>query len=125
MAVPDVRNLAEPDAQNAINMAGFNYALSSDLIYDPSVPAGTIVKQSPDAGSLALPGSTVTYYMSSADYPAWWYNWPSGWDQKVPPSDWWGGTGNWPPSEFKTHPPTGWVPAPVVVPKPTPAPTKP
>ena len=111
-AVPDVRNLAEPDAQNAINMAGFNYALSSELIYDPSVPAGTIVKQSPDAGSMALPGSTVTYYMSSADYPAWWYNWPSGWDQKVPPSDWWGGAGNWPPVQFKTNPPAGWVTGP-------------
>jgi membrane peptidoglycan carboxypeptidase len=107
--VPDVTTLTEPDAQNAINIAGFNYSLSSDLIYDPSVPAGTIVKQSPDAGSMALPGSTVTYYMSSADYPAWWHNWPSGWDQKVPPADWWGGAGNWPPVQFKTNPPAGWV----------------
>jgi membrane peptidoglycan carboxypeptidase len=121
--VPDVSNLAEADAQNQINMAGFNYALSSDLIYDPSVPAGTIVKQSPDAGSMALPGSTVTYYMSSDAYPAWWYNWPSGWDQTVPPSDWWGGAGNWPPVQFKTNPPTGWVTTPAPPPPPGPIPT--
>ena len=123
MLVPDVRNLPEKDAQDKINMAGFNFALSGELIYDPSVPAGTIVKQSPDVGSMALPGSTVTYYMSSADYPAWWYNWPSGWDQKVPPSDWWGGAGNWPPVQFKTNPPTGWV-TPPVGPSPPPAPKK-
>ncbi|NYI42535.1 penicillin-binding protein [Demequina lutea] len=120
--VPDVRNLAEKAAQDAINNAGFSYALSGELIYDPSVPAGTIVKQSPDAGSMALPGSTVTYYMSSASYPAWWYNWPSGWDQTVPPSDWWGGAGNWPPVQFKTNPPTGWVTKTAPVPTPTPSP---
>lgn len=122
--VPDVRNLAEKDAQDAINMAGFSFALSPELIYDPSVPAGTIVRQSPDAGSMALPGSTVTYFKSSADYPAWWYNWPSGWDQSVPPSDWWGGAGNWPPVQFATNPPTGWVTTAPPGPTPTPAPKK-
>ena len=122
--VPDVRNLSEKDAQDAINMAGFNYVLSDELIYDPSVPAGTIVRQSPDAGSMALPGATVSYYMSSADYPAWWYNWPSGWDQKVPPSDWWGGAGNWPPVQFKTNPPAGWVTTPPTSPPASPAPKK-
>ena len=48
---------------------GSAYALSGELIYDPSVPAGTIVKQSPEAGSMVLPGGTVTYYMSTDAYP--------------------------------------------------------
>ncbi len=118
MPVPDVRNLSEKEAQEAINIAGFTYALSPELIFDPSVAPGTIVKQSPDAGSSMFPGGTVTYYMSTDSYPGWWYNWPSGWDRAVPPADWWGGTGNWPPAQFATNPPVGWVVTP-----PTPVPT--
>ncbi|NTV38958.1 MAG: PASTA domain-containing protein [Demequinaceae bacterium] len=114
--VPDVRNLPEKDAQEAINLAGFAFAVGGELIFDPSVPAGTIVKQSPEAGSSMLPGGTVTYYMSTDAFPSWWYNWPSGWDQNVPPSDWWGGAGNWPPVQFSTDPPVGWVTEPVVPP---------
>lgn len=107
--VPSVLNLPESEAQDLINIAGFNYALSGELIFDPSIPPGTIVRQSPEAGSLIFPGATVTYYMSTDAYPGWWYNWPSGWDQSVPPADWWGGTGNWPPAQFATNPPPGWV----------------
>lgn len=120
LPVPSVLNLPEKDAQDLINMAGFNNELSPELIFDPSVPAGTIVRQSPEAGAMLLPGGTVTYYMSTDSYPGWWYNWPSGWNQNVPPSDWWGGTGNWPPVQFATAPPAGWVTTPP--PSPTPAP---
>lgn len=112
MPVPDVRNLPEKEAQEAINLAGFAFELGAELVFDPSVPAGTIVAQSPEAGSSMLPGGTVTYYMSTDAYPGWWYNWPSGWDQTVPPADWWGGAGNWPPAEFATNPPAGWVTTP-------------
>ncbi len=107
--VPDVRNLPEKEAQERINLDGFAFELGAELIFDPTVPAGTIVKQSPEAGSSMLPGGTVTYYMSTAAYPAWWSNWPAGWDQSVPPADWWGGAGSWPPVEFATAPPVGWV----------------
>ena len=123
--VPDIRNLAEKDAQEQINLAGFSFKLAGELIYDPSVPAGTIVRQSPEPLSMMLPGGTVTYYMSTDAYPGWWYNWPSGWDQSVPPSDWWGGAGNWPPVQFATNPPAGWVVAPPPGPPPTTKPPKP
>ena len=124
MPVPDVRNLTEKDAQAAINLAGFSFDVGAELIVDPSVPAGTIVKQAPEAGTSMLPGGMVTYYLSTDSYPGWWYNWPAGWDQNVPPSDWWGGAGSWPPVQFATNPPAGWVVAPPPGPPPATKPNK-
>lgn len=57
----------------------------------------------------------MTYYLSTDQFPAWWYNWPSGWDQNVPPADWWGGAGTWPPAQFTENPPVGWVVTPVII----------
>ena len=107
--VPDVLFKSQAEAKRAINDAGFTYYASAELIYDPTAAAGTIVRQSPAVGTSMLPGGKMTYFLSTDQYPAWWYNWPSGWDQTVPPSDWWGGAGNWPPVQFATDPPAGWV----------------
>jgi len=120
--VPNVLLMSESEAKQTINDAGFTYVASSELVYDPSAAPGTIVKQSPEVGSSMLPGGTMTYYLSTDQFPAWWYNWPSGWDQSVPPSDWWGGAGNWPPAQFSASPPSGWAVPEAPVPTPTPGP---
>lgn len=106
--VPSVIGVPEPDAQNLINDAGFLYVVAPDRKLRPDVPAGTIVEQSPVADSSLTVGGTVTYWLSTPEYPAWWYNWPLEWDEAVRPSDYWGAS--WPPAEFTTTPPTGYVP---------------
>ena len=113
LTVPDVVNAGydQTAAQNAINDAGFRYAVSDELLYRPGVAPGTIVAQQPEAGSLAKGGTTVTYFLSTDAYPSWWYNWPSGWNPLTPPSDWWGGA--WPPSNWVPNNPShGWDPTP-------------
>lgn len=111
--VPDIvtPGYTERDAQYAINDAGFHYNVSAERLYRPGVPAGTIVSQSPAAGTMMTVGGTVTYYLSTDAYPGWWYNWPSGWDPLQAPSDWWGGA--WPPPSWQpNNPSNGWDPTP-------------
>lgn len=120
LTVPDVKGKTEKEANDLINDAGFLSEASPEVIFDASVPPGTIIRQSPEAGSLLKAGSKVTYYRATDALPGWWYNWPDGWDRNVPPSDWWGGTANWPPAEFATNPPIGWVVAPPPNPDPGP-----
>ena len=120
--VPNVLLKAESEAKELINLAGFTYVASAEVVYDPSVAPGTIVKQSPEVGSSMLPGGAVTYYLATDKFPAWWYKWPSNWDQNSAPADWWGGAGNWPPVQFTENPPDGWV---VAVPDPEPEPGDP
>ena len=122
LVVPDVKGLMEQDANDLINDSGFTYEASAEVIFDSSVAPGTIIRQSPDAGSLLNAGGTVIYYRATDSRPAWWYNWPDGWDRNVAPSDWWGGAGTWPPAEFATNPPNGWVVKPPPV-KPNPSPS--
>lgn len=117
--VPDVSGLTEEEAQFELNRAGFRYELGAEIFYRPDVPAGTIVSTNPAAGSTLTMGSTVTYYKSGDQYPAWWYNWPSGWDPLTPPSDYWGNV--WPPSNWlPNNPSVGWDPTPEVEPTPDP-----
>lgn len=121
LRVPDVVGMKEKEAKHAINDAGFLYAKSGERVYDPSVPAGSIVKQSPEADSTMGPGGKVTYYLSTSKLPGWWTNWPSGWDPLKAPKDWWGGP--WPPPDWtKNNPSQGWDPTPDT-PDPTPAPS--
>lgn len=123
LRVPDVvsTGLSEKEARWAINDAGFLAAKSGELIYRPDVPAGTIVKQSPEPNSTMGPGGTVTYYVSTSKLPSWWTKWPSGWDPLKAPSDWWGGS--WPPPDWtKNNPSQGWDPDPKPDPEPTPSP---
>jgi membrane peptidoglycan carboxypeptidase len=122
LRVPSVVGLSEKEAQWAINDAGFAYAKSAELVYQPGVPAGQIVQQQPEANSMMRAGGTVTFFMSTDQRPAWWYNWPSNWDPLVAPADWWGGA--WPPADWtKNNPSQGWDPTPNPPPDPDPEPT--
>jgi beta-lactam-binding protein with PASTA domain/tRNA A-37 threonylcarbamoyl transferase component Bud32 len=62
MAVPNVVNQLEPQAESALEAAGFKVSLKQD----PSSTAaqGTVLGQSPSAGTKAAAGSTVTITVS-------------------------------------------------------------
>lgn len=123
LRVPNVvgLGLSVQDAEWVINDAGFQYVKSNQLVYQPGVPAGQIVQQTPTAGSTMGPGGQVTIYLSSDQLPSWWTKWPSGWDPLTAPSDWWGG--EWPPPDWKKNDPSqGWDPTPKTAP-PSPTPT--
>ncbi|MFV0633920.1 penicillin-binding protein [Demequina sp.] len=105
--VPDVTGRSESNARYLVNESGFYFQISEQLVYSDSVEPGTIVSQSPSAGSMMTPGGTVTVYKATDTMPDWWYNWPSGWDRNTAPSDYWGST--WPPASFEANPPSGWV----------------
>jgi hypothetical protein len=125
--VPEVRGLLEVEAQNAINDAGFFYAVDPVRVFDDTRPAGTVIVQSEDPGEILPPGATITYQVTIDTLPAWWFTWPASWDPCVPPADWWGTDESWPPDEW--GPPTGWSgsgcgvpPDPDPSPSPTPSP---
>lgn len=105
---PDLMCMEEKDAQNAVNDAGMRYERGADQ-FSAACPPGTVVMQTPAPGTNQNPGSTVIYQIATDQRPAWWYNWPAGWDPMTPPADWWGGS--WPPAEFATTPPAGWDPS--------------
>ncbi|WP_291382553.1 penicillin-binding protein [Demequina sp.] len=122
LRVPNVvgLGLSLQNAEWVINDAGFQYVKSNETFYQPGVPAGQIVQQSPTAGSTMRPGGAVTVYLSSDQRPSWWTKWPSGWDPLTAPSDWWGGA--WPPPDWeKNDPSQGWDPTPKTTP-PSPGP---
>ncbi len=60
--VPGVVGQQATAAQNALQTAGFNPVEKTDQ--NSTQPAGTVTRQSPSAGTLANPGSTVTIYVS-------------------------------------------------------------
>ncbi len=63
--IPDVVDLSQADAEQAIRDAGF----VPDVIMDANStkPAGTVFRQSPAAGEPAAEGTTVTIVVSSLD----------------------------------------------------------
>lgn len=61
--IPDVVGLTKTKAQNALINAGFKV----DLVFEPSdQPEGTVISQTPDAGTLAIKGLTITLTIASA-----------------------------------------------------------
>lgn len=117
--VPSVVGKSERASHLILNDAGFQFPAKATLRYDPSMTPGTIVGQSPQAGTKALPGTSVSLVVATDQFPAWWTNWPAGWDPMVAPEDYWGSA--WPPAEFAASPPNGWAlpePDPVVTPTP-------
>ncbi len=124
LRVPNVvgLGLSDQEAEWIINDAGFQYAKSSERVYEPGVPSGEIVQQSPAADSTMRAGGKVTFYVSTSKLPGWWTKWPSGRDPLKAPSDWWGGS--WPPPDWTPNNPSqGWNPNPEPPPEPTPEPT--
>jgi membrane peptidoglycan carboxypeptidase len=65
--VPDVTGMAQADAEQALQKAGFT---SSAQTADDKSPKGTVFKQNPNGGSQAAQGSSVTIYVSTGKAPA-------------------------------------------------------
>jgi serine/threonine-protein kinase len=63
VAVPDLVDLREPDAIEALTAAGLVPGAVSEAFSD-TVPAGSVVSQDPAADAELLPGSAVAYALS-------------------------------------------------------------
>ena len=61
-AIPDVRGMSETEAQNDLEEAGFK--VTSSFQYDDSVESGKVISTTPEAGTKAEKGSTVTMLVS-------------------------------------------------------------
>ncbi len=61
--VPDVKELAPGDAQNALLLAGLDWE-EQEQPYNPNVPADVVVDQSPAAGTTVKPGRRIYYYVN-------------------------------------------------------------
>ena len=61
-AIPDVSGMSETEAQNELEEAGFK--VTSSFQYDDSVESGKVISTTPEAGTKAEKGSTVTMLVS-------------------------------------------------------------
>ena len=61
-AIPDVSGMSETEAQNELEEAGFK--VTSSFQYDDSVESGKLISTTPEAGTKAEKGSTVTMLVS-------------------------------------------------------------
>ena len=61
-AIPDVSGRSETEAQNELEEAGFK--VTSSFQYDDSVESGKVISTTPEAGTKAEKGSTVTMLVS-------------------------------------------------------------
>lgn len=61
-AIPDVSGMSETEAQNKLEDAGFK--VTSSFQYDDSVESGKVISTTPEAGTKAEKGSTVTMLVS-------------------------------------------------------------
>jgi beta-lactam-binding protein with PASTA domain len=97
VAVPEIRALPENEALQLIVAEGLKVGIRTE-VFDPNVPVGIVVTQSPIAGSIMAPGTPVDYGVSKGPEPT-----PT-------------------PTPEPTPPPTP-APTPTPTPKPTPTPT--
>ncbi|HEX5474656.1 MAG TPA: PASTA domain-containing protein [Vicinamibacterales bacterium] len=67
VSVPSVVNLTEADATAALS--GVNLVASASTAPSPTVPAGSVISQSPEAGTHVSGGSTVAIVVSSGPPP--------------------------------------------------------
>ncbi|WP_159449349.1 transglycosylase domain-containing protein [Demequina sp. NBRC 110051] len=105
--VPNVIGMGQWMARDELLDLGFRVTFADSPIYSSRVESGKVAAQSWGAGAMATPGTTITLSLATDELPSWWYNWPEGWDQNTAPSGYWGSS--WPPAEFETNPPNGWV----------------
>ena len=63
VAMPDVTNMTKDQAVSTLTSAGFTVVV--EQLSSPTVPAGTVIDQTPSAGVFVQPGSTVTIAVSS------------------------------------------------------------
>jgi beta-lactam-binding protein with PASTA domain/predicted Ser/Thr protein kinase len=64
VSVPDVKNQTEAAARATLTQAGFSVTTSKQT--SSTIPAGTVINQSPASGSQAAPGSTVALVIAQA-----------------------------------------------------------
>lgn len=64
VTVPDLTNMTEPEAQNALTKAGLKYKAGTAQNSD-TVDTGKVISQTPTANSTVDSGSTVTYILST------------------------------------------------------------
>ena len=65
--IPDVSGLTTKEAIAKLNEEGFDVNDEQKEVSDPEVPAGKVVKTSPEAGSKRTKGTIVTLYVSTGD----------------------------------------------------------
>lgn len=65
--VPDV--VGEPQASATAALQGAGFVVSVQTAYSSTVPAGDVISQSPQAGSMLAPGATVTITVSLGEAP--------------------------------------------------------
>ncbi len=105
--VPDLRGQAESQGLNLLASAGLQIGVRSDA-FDPEIPLGFIVSQTPGAGQVVAKATPVNYVVSKGPEPT-----PS--PTPTPPPT---------PTPVPTPPPTPTPPPPTAPPPtPTPAPT--
>ena len=68
-AVPDLRGKTETDAFNLLAAAGLRFGVKTE-VFDPVVPAGQIVSQSPPGGSIVNAQTPVDYSLSKGPEPS-------------------------------------------------------
>ncbi len=66
--VPNVVGSSEGSATTTLSNAGFN--VTSESVYDDTVPKGQVISQTPNAGELAKDGATVHLVVSAGPDPA-------------------------------------------------------
>ncbi len=69
VAVPDLRNQTETDAFNLLAAAGLTFGPKMEA-FDPLVPAGSVISQSPPAGVLVNKGTPISYVLSKGPEPS-------------------------------------------------------
>src|SRR3954471_19140570 len=100
VTVPDVRNKSESDALQLIVAPGLTVGTRTTA-FDPTIPAGNVISQSPGAGIIVAPGTPVDFVVSDGPAPT--------------------PTPTAPPTPTPTLAPTP-SPTPTVAPTPTPTP---
>ena len=109
VVVPDIRDLTESDAINALTSAGLQVGDRTEA-YDPTIPEGQIISSNPKMGLTVLKGSPVDYVVSEGPEPT-----PTPTPSPTPTP-----TPTPTPSPTPTPTPT---PSPTPTPAPTPSPT--
>ena len=69
VAVPDVRNMPETDALNALAGVGLKIGPKTQA-FDPVVVAGAVISTSPVAGTLVNEGTAIAYVLSQGPEPS-------------------------------------------------------
>ncbi len=68
VAVPDLRNKPRNEALQLIVSSSLTVGAETP-VFDPAIPAGTVVSQSPAAGIIVAPGTAVDYAVSKGPEP--------------------------------------------------------